>query len=78
VPIAVPQPVVVSSVPRGVGELELSSGGGHSSGSSVSSVSESNYSGGARGYDTSSSRLGHVLAPLKGVYVPSYLGGLHG
>jgi hypothetical protein len=59
---------------------------------SAASISESGHSGVARGleyssggnfayksnYGSSGLDLGQVSTPLKGVYVPSYLGGLHG
>lgn len=46
-----------------LGPLELPSGGGYTYESS---------------YGSSGLGLGHLSTPLKGVYVPSYLGGLHG
>jgi len=64
---------------------------GTSYSNSAASISESGHSGGARGleyssggnyayksnYGSSGLDLGQVSTPLKGVYVPSYLGGLH-
>jgi hypothetical protein len=46
-----------------LGGLGLSSGGGYA----YESI-----------YGSSGLGLGHLTTPLKGVYVPSYLGGLHG
>jgi len=65
---------------------------GTSYSTSAAAISESGHSGVARGleyssggnfaykpnYDSSGLDLGQVSTPLKGVYVPSYLGGLHG
>jgi len=65
---------------------------GKSYSTSAASISESGHSGVARGleyssggnfayksnYGSSDLDLGQVSTPLKGVYIPSYLGGLHG
>jgi hypothetical protein len=65
---------------------------GTSYSNSAASLSESGHSGVARGleyssggnfayksnYGSSGLHLGQVSTPLKGIYVPSYLGGLHG
>jgi hypothetical protein len=79
VTVALPQQVVVSSVSEpDAGGLRPFSRGVYSSETSYStsaaSVSESGNSDVARGLGYS----GQVSTPLKGVYVPSYLGGLHG
>jgi hypothetical protein len=75
----------------GVGGLGSSAGSGYSTGSSHG-LPAPGYSGVIGGlglssgagytyeasYGSSDLGLGHLSTPLKGVYVPSYLGGLHG
>jgi hypothetical protein len=93
VTVALPHPVVASSVSEtDVGLGLFSRGPGTSYSTSAASISGSGHSGVAKGlgyssggifayksnYGSSGLDLGQVSTPLKGVYVPSYLGGLHG